>query len=264
MIRLCFLVAIVSVGVLASFACGGGGTAPAEEVPNTADPAAAAAGVALFPDPFIEKTVRAKINQPEGPILISDLKQVTEFGSGGHLYVSDLTGLEHLVNITDYDVSQNTVTDISPLAGLTNLTRLNISQNDIADISPLASLTNLTFLWFQDNLVSDISALASLTKLTDLNIRQNEISDISALASLTNLTVLDLRNNNISDLSPLASLSKLTNLSLSRNDITDISPLLDIGLGEGTKITLYGLPLDTNSVELVIPQLKAAGVNVLF
>ena len=290
MIRLCFLVAIVSVMVFALLACGSSTDAPeltesvedvsgetdrsagrpsgsitaGEEVSAQEVAAAAAAGVALFPDPFIEKTVRAKIHQPEGPILISDLEQVTEFGSGGHLYVTDLTGLEHLVNITEYDVSQNTVTDISPLAGLTNLTRLNISYNDITDISPLASLTNLTFLWFQDNLVSDISALASLTKLTELNILQNEISDISALASLTNLTVLDLKNNNISDLSPLASLSKLTNLSLSRNDITDISPLLDIGLGEGAKITLYGLPLDTNSIEVVIPQLEAAGVNVLF
>lgn len=226
--------------------------------------AAAAAGEAIFPDPLIEKKLRANIDQPKGPILISDLEQVIKFSSASDLYVVDLTGLEHLVNLTEYDVSQNRVADISPLASLINLTRLNISQNDISDISALASLTNLTFLWNQDNLVSDISALASLTNLTELHLEANEISDISALASLTNLTVLNLKNNNITDLSPLASLSNLTSLELNKNDITDISPLLEIGLGEGTKITLYGLKLDANSKEVVIPELRAAGIKVLF
>ena len=226
--------------------------------------AAAATGEAIFPDELIDEMIRLKLRQPEGPILISDLEQLTDFSVALELYVSDLSGLEHLVNVTKFDLTQNTTSDLSALATLSNLTWLDLTQNDIIDISPVASLTNLTFFGVQDNLVVDISALAFLTELTELNLQKNEITDISPLAELTKLTKLNLTSNNVSDLTPLASLPNLTLLELTKNDITDISPLLEAGLGEGAEIRLWGLPLDTNSVEVVIPQLKAAGVKVQF
>lgn len=236
-----------------------GERATAEEVA-----AAAATGEAIFPDELVEEMIRLKLRQPEGPIVISDLEGLTEFSLALELYVSNLSGLEHLVNVTKFDLTQNTTSDLTQLASLSSLTWLDLTQNDIVDISPLASLTNLTFFGVQDNLVVDISALAGLTNLTELNLQKNEIADISPLAELTELTKLNLTSNNISDLTPLASLSNLTLLELTKNDITDISPLLEAGLGEGTEIRLWGLPLDTNSVEVVIPELEAAGVKVQF
>ena len=259
MSNLRFLVPSISVLVFTLFACSSA-AAPTEE----AAVAVAEAGVAIFPDDEIEAKIRLNMGLPEGPILISDLEQLTSLSLASDLYVTDLSGLEHLVNLTDFDLSQNKTIDISPLAFITSLTTLNLSQNDIIDVSALASLTNLTFLWMQDNEVIDISPLASLTNLTDLNLQKNEISDISALASLTNLTKLNITSNNISDLSPLSSLTNLTLIEFSKNQITDLSPLLDIGLGEGDTIRLWGEPLDTNSIEVVIPQLEAAGVKVQF
>lgn len=266
MSRLRFLVPGILILVFTLFACGAA-TEPDEEaagVAGTAAGAVAASGVAIFPDELIEEKIRLKMRQPEGPILTSDLEQVTSLSMALDLYVTDLSGLELLVNLTEFDLTQNKTIDISPLASITSLTRLNLTQNDIIDISALAPLTNLTFLWIQDNDVIDISALASLTNLTELNLQKNQIVDISALATLTNLTTLNLTSNNISDLSPLASLTNLTLIEFSKNEITDLSPLLDIGLGEGATIRLWGEPLDTNSVEVVIPQLKAAGVKVQF
>ena len=287
--RLRFLVSSFSATVFILFACGPA-SAPADEIvvdPNL-DPdarrarrssgsfstgpgvsaeevaAAAATGVAIFPDELIDEMIRLNLRQPEGPILISDLGQLTEFSVALELYVSDLSGLEHLVNVTKFDLTQNTTSDLSALASLTNLTWLDLTQNDIADISPLAALTELRFFGVQDNLVTDISPLASLTNLTELNLQKNEISDISPLAALTNLTELNLTSNNISDLSPLAPLTKLTLLELSKNEITDLSPLLLIGLGEGATVRLWGEPLDTHSVEVVIPQLEDAGVKVQY
>lgn len=224
----------------------------------------AVGGVANFPDELIEKTIRLQLRQPDGDLLVSDLETVTNLGMSLQLYVTTISGLELLVNLTEFDLTQNMTSDISPLTSLTKLTKLNLTQNDVGDISSLAGLTNLTFLWLQDNIVSDISPLAGLTKLTELNLQKNEISDISALAALTDLTLLNLTSNKISDLSPLASLNKLTVLQLAKNEITDISPLLEIGLGEGTTIRMWGLDLDTNSVDVVIPQLEAAGVKVQF
>ena len=226
--------------------------------------AAAAEGVALFPDELVEEMVRLQLKQPEEPILIADLAQLTDFSLALELYVDDLTGLEHLFNITTFDLTQNRATDLSPLAALTQLTWLDLTQNDIVDISPVASLTNLTFFGVQDNLVVDISPLASLTKLTSLNLQKNEIVDISPLASLTKLEKLNLTSNNVVDLSPLASLTNLVLLELTKNEITDLSPLLKTGFAEGAEIRLWGQPLDANSIDVVIPQLEAAGVKVLF
>ena len=223
-----------------------------------------AEGVAVFPDPLVEEMIRLKLDQPLGPILVSDLKQLTALNLGLELYVSDLSGLEHLVNITELDLTQNQVTDLSPIASLTKLTSLELAQNDITDISPLTSLTNLTFLRIQDNLVTDISPLAGLTKLTELNLWTNEISDISPLAALTDLAKINLTKNKISDLSPLASLTNVTRLELITNEITDLSPLLQTGFAEGAEIRLWGEPLDAHSIDVVIPQLEAAGVKVQF
>ena len=223
-----------------------------------------AEGVAVFPDPLVEEMIRLKLDQPLGPILISDLKQLTALNLGLELYVADLSGLEHLVNITELDLTQNQVTDLSPIASLTKLTSLDLAQNDITDISPLTSLTNLTFLRIQDNMVTDISPLAGLTKLTELNLWTNEISDISPLAALTDLAKINLTKNKISDLSPLASLTNVTKLELTKNEITDLSPLLQTGFAEGAEIRLWGEPLDAHSIDVVIPQLEAAGVKVQF
>ena len=282
--RLWFLLVLLSAMVFTAVACGSE-TTPIEETevaPVTEDARSArrpsvaktttgrgpapttAAGEAVFADELIEKTIRLKLNRSEGPILVSDLEQITTFSMALRLYVADLSGIENLSNLTEFDLTQNVTVDISPLASLPKLTRLNLTQNDISDVSALAGLTNLTFLWLQDNVVNDISALAGLTNLTVLNLQENEIGDISALAGLTNLVQLNITSNNISDLSPLASLSNLKLLEMSKNQITDISPLLDAGLGEGTVIRLWGSPLDAQSIDQVIPQLKAAGVDVQF
>ena len=293
MTRLIFLVVIIHAMVFALVACGSADEQSAEKtsaskisetvedvskldtrrarrsagsmtVNTSASTEVVAEGEAVFPDPLVDEMIRLKLDQPVGPILISDLKQLTSLNLGLELYVADLSGLEHLVNITELDLTQNQVTDLSPLAGLTKLTSLDLAQNDITDISPLTSLTNLTFLRIQDNLVTDISPLAGLTKLTELNLWTNDISDISSLVALTDLAKINLTKNKISDLSALGSLTNVTRLELITNEITDLSPLLETGFAEGAEIRLWGEPLDAHSIDVVIPQLEAAGVKVQF
>ena len=293
MTRLIFLVVIIHAMVFALVACGSADEQSAEKtsaskisetvedvskldtrrarrsagsmtVNTSASTEVVAEGEAVFPDPLVDEMIRLKLDQPVGPILVSDLKQLTSLNLGLELYVADLSGLEHLVNITELDLTQNQVTDLSPLAGLTKLTSLDLAQNDITDISALTSLTNLTFLRIQDNLVTDISPLAGLTKLTELNLWTNDISDISSLVALTDLAKINLTKNKISDLSALGSLTNVTRLELITNEITDLSPLLETGFAEGAEIRLWGEPLDAHSIDVVIPQLEAAGVKVQF
>ncbi len=291
MVRLWFLTAIVFTAMAVVIACGGGGggeevdldaeakaeQALAKEVEEDARRAqrpgqktvteeqpqrVAAEGEVIFPDPAVEEAVRKDLKQEEGPIMIADVAEFTSFSVNQLLYVADISGMEHMVNLTEFDLSQNATADISVLAGLTKLTRLDMAQNDISDLTPVADLTNLTYLRVKDNRVSDLTPLSGLTKLTELDLWENQITDISPLASLTNLETLNLTKNQISDISPLASLSNLNHLELTRNEITDISPLLESGLGEGDTVRLWGLDLDDNSLNVVIPQLEEKGVRV--
>ena len=286
--RLWFLAAIAFAITIATFACGGGGGEPAQEnaeqvlAKESAEDArraqrpgqrtvteeqpvrVAAEGEVIFPDQEVEEAVRNDLKQEEGPIMIADVAQFTSFRLNQLLYVADISGLEHMVNLTEFDLSQNSTSDISPVAGLTNLTWLDLAQNDIEDITPVAELTNVTYLRLKDNRVSDLTPLAKLTNLTELDLHTNQISDISVLSNLTNMSKLNLTSNKITDISSMSSLSKLTFLELTRNEVTDISPLLEAGLGEGVTITLWGLPLDDNSQNVVIPKLEEAGVRVDF
>lgn len=222
----------------------------------------AAEGEVIFPDPEVENAVRAALKQDEGPIMIADVAEFTEFQLNQRWYIADISGIEHMTNLVKFDLSQNATADISPLAELTTLTSLDMAQNDIEDITPVSNLVNLTYLRLKDNRVSDLTPLSGLTNLTELDLWENAITDISPLASLTNLETLNLTKNQISDISPLAALSNLNHLELTRNEITDISPLLESGLGEGDTVRLWGLSLDENSLNVVIPQLEERGVRV--
>lgn len=288
--RLWFLAAIVLAMTLVAAACGGGGggeddaQAPTEAeqalekeiaedarraqrsgqktVTEEAPQRVAAEGEVIFPDPEVEKAVRASLKQDEGPIMIADVAEFTEFQLNQRWYIADISGIEHMTNLVTFDLSQNATADISPLAELTKLTRLDMAQNDIEDITPVSNLVNLTYLRLKDNRVSDLTPLSGLTNLTELDLWENLITDISPLASLTNLETLNLTKNQITDISPLASLTNLNHLELTRNEITDISPLLESGLGEGDTVRLWGLQLDDNSLNVVIPELEAKGVRV--
>ena len=178
--------------------------------------------------------------------------------------VSDISPLASLINLLQLQLHNNQISDISSLANLTSLTYLILHNNQISDISPLANLTSLTiYLNLDNNQISDISPLANLTSLTVLDIRTNQISNISPLANLTSLAYLHLDNNQISDISPLANLTSLTYLILNSNQISDISPLIqNEGLSTGDWVSLESNPLNSDSINIYIPQLEARGVDV--
>ena len=188
-----------------------------------------------MPDPNLRRIVRQALNLPVGAAIPkAQLATLTVLDAGHRRRtaatekISDLTGLEHAVQLTELNLSYNQIIDIGPLAGLTQLTRLGLWFNQISDITPTAGLTNLTALGLESNVISDISPLVELTQLTWLDISSNEVQDISSLAGLTQLTKLFLTENAISDLSPLAGLTQLIWLFLGGNEISDVAPLVDL------------------------------------
>jgi Leucine-rich repeat (LRR) protein len=153
----------------------------------------------LFSDPALEQAVREVLGKPSGPVSPDDLRSITEL-SARELGITDLTGLEYLVNLASLNLSGNKIEDLTPLQSLTGLKYLVLDANQITDISALSGLTNIEWLSLEQNAISDISPLSSLMGMQYLAVTGNSIKDVSPLAGLQNLAVLRLAANEISEL----------------------------------------------------------------
>ena len=242
----------------------------------------AVAGVPVdIPDVNLRAAIEDALGvMPGTPIAPADMATLSRL-KARNANISDLTGLEHAINLTRLDladeyveaegdwINSNSVSDLSPLSGLTNLTHLWLQRNPITDISALAGLINLTELLINYTTITDLSPLSGLTNLTWLHLKENNITDISALAGLTNLTRLELGNNNITDISPLSSLTNLTDLSLDSNNITDISVLaglpnlIDLALGYNAITDHSILSGLTNLIDLDLRGTNTSDLSVL-
>jgi Leucine-rich repeat (LRR) protein len=172
-----------------------------------------------FPDLNLEDAVLNALNQPVGPIARADLEALSALNATER-GITDLTGLEHAVNLKRLYLGYNQISDLTPLAGLTSLEELWLNHNDIFDdnnnapLSNLSSLTKLKWLYLNNNHIYDIMPLFNLPNLQTLNLNDNYIEDVSPLASLTSLWGLSLGYNNISNINPLQTLVNLQSLDL--------------------------------------------------
>ncbi len=232
--------------------------------------------IVTFPDLGLDSVIRAAINKSSGDIYQSDLDTLTTLEASSR-NISDLTGIEHCINLTDLSLSDNQISNIASLSSLINLGSLYLSYNNISDISALSGLTNLTglslyynqiisnisalsglinlkTLSLASNQISNISALSELTKLIELYFSDNQISDISGLSGLTNLSHLWIWSNNISNISALSGLTNLRWLEIYNNNISNISALSGL-----TK--LWELNLDNNKVSDIKPLIDNSGLT---
>ena len=216
-----------------------------------------------FVDANLATAIRRKLGLDTGDgvdllkIPKAELTKLTELGVDGS--VSNLTGLEHVPQLSRFELWGGRVIDLTPLAQFTQLTRLTLQPADgheISDITPLAGLTELRELDLRGNEISDINPLAGLTELIELDLASNRISDISPLSGMTQLTALLLINNQIQDITPLASLTQLTTLYLSINQISDLTPLAQLTL-------LTGLYLSYNNITDVTPLAQLTNLESL-
>ena len=143
--------------------------------------------------------------------------------------ITDLTGLEHALNLEHLDLYMHLISDLRPLERLTKLRSLWLAGNKIANIRPLTNLP-LEELDLGGNPITDFAPLAELTSLTRLDFWGNGLgnSNLSIITGLTQLTQLDLRNNQISDVTTLTKLVNLKKLQLKGNPISDTAPLLTL------------------------------------
>jgi len=133
-----------------------------------------------FPCLNLEALLRETVGKPTGTVYQSDLEGITAL-NGTNRQISDISGLEHCVNLRN----------------------LYLGGNFIGGLAPLTDLTSLVTLGLGDNRITDIACLGGMGDLSRLYLGGNQISDIGPLARLDSLTILRLENNSIVDMSPL-------------------------------------------------------------
>ena len=109
--------------------------------------------------------------------------------------LTNIYPLQFLPKLEVVVLDGNYITDVSFLLELSNITHLNLIDNRLKSISNIERLGNIRELFLGVNLIEDISPLKDMTNLRILGLRSNRISDIESLKSLTNLVQLNLSGN---------------------------------------------------------------------
>lgn len=178
-------------------------------------------------DTNLEMAIRKIIDKPQGEILAEDVKNIKKLHVNNK-GISNLQGIEYLVNLEELFLKENSIRDITPLAGLKRLKSLNLWKNSIRDITALKDLKNLKILDLDSNAIEDIKPLKALHGLKALRLGSNRLTDIRDLAGLNNLEYLCLWSNKVSNITYIGGLQKLKRLRLAYNEIRDISPLANL------------------------------------
>jgi len=201
------IVAICSVAIL-----GAGATAPPREANVSTPP--------VFKDPIPNEhtyTDNSGIFSESGFLSLD----FTNSDFSNERFAEMIKNREIPHGIRILNLNYNYVTDLTPMQTLTNLTFLELTDNGISDLNGLQSLTELTHLGLAGNKISDLTPLQTLTNLTTLVLSFNEISDLTPLISLGRIDSLYLAYNNISDLSPLLSLTRIGELDIRGNPVDE-------------------------------------------
>ncbi|WP_407350374.1 leucine-rich repeat domain-containing protein [Lactococcus garvieae] len=147
--------------------------------------------IANIPDVVFKRYINTQIfhRAPETDVLISELNgltgEVSLYNPAGwpaeSNAFSDLTGIEHMVNVESLKLANQKISDLKPLSTLTNLKELDLSDNNISNINELSNLMNLQTL--------DVSNYREYLRLT-----YNKVLSISALSNMSNLSTIKIEN----------------------------------------------------------------------
>ena len=115
--RLWVLLIAVVIVAMAGFAC--------TPIGYIQDPGAR---IVEFPDTRLKWEINSALHKWRGePITVAELAEIHSLKASDR--ITDLTGIEFLLNLTHLDLGNNRIRDITPLSSLTKLERLDLSHN---------------------------------------------------------------------------------------------------------------------------------------
>ncbi|MGB1308466.1 MAG: hypothetical protein ACPG6B_06125, partial [Oceanihabitans sp.] len=186
--------------------------------------------------------------------------------------ITDLTGVEAMVNLTRLYIQDNQITALNVSNSL-NLDRLYMWNNQVSTLD-LSANPALTRLYADTNSFSSIDLSNNINLINVALANQQSVNRITSLdvSALVNLEFLSLEHNNIASID-LSNNTELTNLIIFNNQLSAINVAAntklnylwlggdpnDLGGGSETN-TLTSLDV-TNNIELI--ELIAAGTQNL-
>lgn len=153
-----------------------------------------------FPDSYLEASIRSQIKKPDRILLLSDVVNI-EYLNLNNTKISDLSGLQYLIELQVISLSNNNVSDLTPLSGLVKLKSLFLANNKIKDITPLGKLSSLKYLDLSNNLISEISVITNLKKLETIKLWDSKsIEEITKIYQKSKEIIASVIRTEMSDL----------------------------------------------------------------
>jgi len=152
--------------------------------------------VVTFNDAQLEQAVRQEIDKLTGPIYDTDLRGRVQL-LAEYRDITDLSGLEYMVDLETLQLNNNLITDLTPLAGLVKLKKLYLNSNYISDISPLQNMVKLEQLILHTNFITDIEPLVLNTGINEGDVVRLDSNFIDDNSLCNYIPVLQARNVNI-------------------------------------------------------------------
>jgi hypothetical protein len=113
-----------------------------------------------FASPTVEAAIRQRLAQPDGPLNGSALTSITDLlipASAGE--VTDLDGVQCLVNLRALGVPPGSLESLAPLADLGALTNVSFPDNRVTSLEPLSDKPNLRTISASTNTIASVSDL---------------------------------------------------------------------------------------------------------
>ncbi|MBQ1466011.1 MAG: leucine-rich repeat domain-containing protein [Eubacteriaceae bacterium] len=163
------------------------------------------------------------------------------------LGISDLTGLEYAINVTELNISGNTVSSLYPIRNLYNLKKLDYSSNQVPAVPAwIFTARSLSYVNGSSNGSTSVEGFSLCSNVLDSQyLENNMLSDLPDMSALTSLDTLSLAGNKFSTFpSAVLGFTGLKILSMSNNALTEVPDLSSFG-------SLNTIYLDTNRLSTV-------------
>lgn len=211
-----------------------------------------------FPDANFKAALLATIppidTSGDGEISIAEA-EVVEYLSLREKGISDLTGIEHFVNLIQLDAGKNELTSVD-ISNNINLESLTLDRNQITGPIDVSNNIKLIRLQLILNNITSID-ISNNVNLTFINVGRNDLSGVFDVSNCIKLFTLSLDYNDITDVD-VSNNPLLQYLYLAGNELTNIdlsnNPLLFWLYLQGNKLVNVDL-----SNQTLLTNLKIAG-----
>jgi hypothetical protein len=173
---------------------------------------------ANFENALLSHSPSVDINN-DGKIQVSEAENYDEFLFLRNQNISDLSGIEHFINLESLNVSVNNLETLD-LSALNALDTLVASNNNLSDVIPPSTTTVLQSADLRSNNLSGSFDFSSYTNLVVVQLDENDLTSIG-ISGLGNLQVLTVSDNDLTALNTSGN-TFLTTLHVHNNNISSL------------------------------------------